>query len=104
MPETVVGGISRFRKIGAGKITVTAGLIKRIQGLAPEWDNLPPKKILDMIDRALPCSPADHHSMAFSLPGGKQTVLIPVAIQKDEIDFSRTVALHDKKPIKIKDN
>jgi len=100
MSETVVGGISRARKQGRGEITVTPELIKQIKDITPQWGELPPRKILDMLDRALPSIITDQHLVSFSLPGGKQKVLIPVSIHTGEAALSLILKPHDTKTVK----
>jgi hypothetical protein len=103
MSETVVGGISRTRKQGRGEITLTQELLHQIKVTVPQWVELQPKKILDMIDRALPITPSDSHLVSFSLPGGKQKIQIPVSIQTGEAALSLILKPHDTKPVRIKD-
>jgi len=101
MSQAVVGGINRVRKNGSGEMIVMPELIQQIKKATPQWKELRPQKIANMLDRALPGTLGDEHIVTLSLPGGKQIIQIPISVQRKE--STSQIDLHFKKPITIKD-
>ncbi|HDQ22929.1 MAG TPA: hypothetical protein ENN28_03075 [Candidatus Uhrbacteria bacterium] len=100
MLEATAGGLCRSRKMGGfGRIEIAPDVIKAIQGLAPQWEKLNPKKILDMVDRALPKILSSKETLCFHIPGGGK-VSIPVTIEENLTSGPLQISLQPEKPIK----
>lgn len=92
--------------VGSEEVEVDFLLIKTIQNFVEAWSGYTPKKIGEILTRAIPAHYLSYPgeqlstSVTFHLPGGKQRIVIPLEITREKNSKTR-LTLCPRRQIKL---